>query len=232
LRHSNIAAKRNISVYYVTGTASGTRTPAPPPLVRNADEWEICLAQITVAANATSVSQAAILDTRANADLCGFVVYLGQSVDTTAIFTQYEDYLNGKIAEWNAIQETEAADWETQMANQQSGYEAKANDFNNWFGGAQSDIAAAAQFNYDNPGLYPGTARSVVFNPDGSITESMTRADTGHLFATRETIFNPDGSISITLTVYQPDGETVQLKTEDTVTFNSDCSISEDVEIV
>lgn len=59
---------RSISIQYLTGTAA--TTPVAPALTRNDTVYELCLAEITIQANATVAS---VKDTRADADLCGWV---------------------------------------------------------------------------------------------------------------------------------------------------------------
>jgi hypothetical protein len=220
IRHSNLSNFRLMDVYYVPGTPAAS--PVKPTLIRNDDEWEIQLAQVTIPANATHIQQSNVLDTRLNSDLCGIVIYLGQAVDTTTIFTQYEDYLNTKIAEWDAIQLQQETDWSSQLTNQQ-------NQFNNWFAGAQTDIVLAAQFDFDNLAMLPGNTKNTIFNADGSITETLANTAGGENVAIRGTVFHTDGSITTEQILYQADGTTVQLATEKTVVFNPDGSITETI---
>ncbi len=68
LRFDNTITVRSISIEYVTGTAA--TNPVAPALTRNDNIYELCLAQITVQANANTVS---VKDTRSNSNLCGWV---------------------------------------------------------------------------------------------------------------------------------------------------------------
>lgn len=68
LRFDKTITVRSITIQYLTGTAAVT--PVAPALTRNDNIYELCLAEITIAANATSVG---ITDTRPNTDLCGWV---------------------------------------------------------------------------------------------------------------------------------------------------------------
>ena len=52
--------------------------------------------------NAVKVSQSDIIDTRPNADLCGYVTGIITQVDTTTIFNQYSSWLEAIQAEWRA----------------------------------------------------------------------------------------------------------------------------------
>ncbi|MCL2461035.1 MAG: hypothetical protein FWF44_00080, partial [Defluviitaleaceae bacterium] len=235
LRHSSLPGVRNIDVYYNTGTPSAT--PAAPALIRNADQWEIQLAQISVAANARSISQSNILDTRLNTSLCGIVTYLGQQVDTTAIFTQYQNYLNQKIADWNALWNTtktnQDAAWNAQMADQAAKwlaqYNAESAQFANWFGGAQTDLVLAAQFYFDNTEMMPGTTYKMTQSADGNtITELLTKTAGGTKIAQRVTTATAASTTEV-FTLWQSNGTTVQLSTTKTVTFNADGSVTETV---
>lgn len=68
LRLDATVGTRAITVQYVKGTAS--EIPTPPDIVRTGDIYELVLADVFVAANATSV---AVTDTRDDAAICGWV---------------------------------------------------------------------------------------------------------------------------------------------------------------
>lgn len=91
--------------------------PVAPSLTRTEEIYEICLANITVKKNATSISQSAITDTRPNKNVCGWITGLINQVDTTTLFNQYEtaqnEFINGQTTE-----------------------------FDNWFGNIKDQVAA------------------------------------------------------------------------------------------
>lgn len=62
-------AARKITARVIQGTAAAS--PVAPALVRNADYWDIGLAEITVPASAVSITNSAIKDTRTDDALCG-----------------------------------------------------------------------------------------------------------------------------------------------------------------
>lgn len=68
LRFDNSLAQRNVYLIYVEGTAAST--PEKPAPTRTGDIYDIVLADIYVAANATSVE---VTDTRGDNTLCGWV---------------------------------------------------------------------------------------------------------------------------------------------------------------
>ena len=69
--------------------------PQAPALTRNADAYEIAVADILVKKGAVSITQADITDTRLNKEICGIVTGLVQQADTTEIFNQFEMYFEG-----------------------------------------------------------------------------------------------------------------------------------------
>ena len=107
LRHDTSA--RKITAEVITGTPSAS--PTAPALVRNADYYDLKLAEIRVNAGAITISPSMITDTRPNSEVCGWVSGLIDQVDTTALFTQFQAALNDFItnesetfAEWSADQ--------------------------------------------------------------------------------------------------------------------------------
>lgn len=68
LRFDNTLLNRDISLQYLEGTPA--TSPVAPALTRTETIYELCLANITVAANASSVG---VIDTRDDANLCGWV---------------------------------------------------------------------------------------------------------------------------------------------------------------
>lgn len=114
-------------------------TPVAPTLQRDADAYELGIADIYIANGATSVSQANITDLRMNTTLCGWVNSLIQA-DTTAIFTQYQAWFTANQSSFN----TDLTDYTT----------TKQGEINTWFTDTQSTTqtdldAMEAQFNTD-----------------------------------------------------------------------------------
>ena len=86
-------------------TKDGTNasSPEPPALQNDSEAVELCLANIYVAAGATSISQANITDMRASSK-CGWITGLINQVDTSELFIQYqtayENYYETMTAEF------------------------------------------------------------------------------------------------------------------------------------
>lgn len=88
LRFNNTIENRNISIQYITGTAA--TSPVAPDLTRTDDIYDLCLAEITVAAGASSVS---VNDTRSNANLCGWVYSVsGDGSFFTSLDNSFNDW--------------------------------------------------------------------------------------------------------------------------------------------
>ena len=65
-------------------------TPVAPALTRDTNTYEMCLAEITILKQTTSITQSVITDTRANNNICGWVTGLVREVDTSTLFTQWQ----------------------------------------------------------------------------------------------------------------------------------------------
>lgn len=93
LRLNAADTARSITIAVKKGTPGGT--PTPPTLERVAGGvWELSLAQIAVAANATAITQANITDERADTSVCGWVTGLIDQIDTTNLFAQFTAAFN------------------------------------------------------------------------------------------------------------------------------------------
>ena len=91
-------------------------TPKAPDLIRNTNIFEMCLAEITVSKQVTSITQSSIKDTRADSNKCGWVAGLIKELDTSTLFTQ----------------------WETAYTEQ---FNSNFNNFMNWFNDIKSILS-------------------------------------------------------------------------------------------
>ena len=98
---------REIRCEVVTGGYSGD-TPQPTAPVRNAEIYQLVLAQIYVANGATGITQAEITDTRPNTDLCGWITGTVTELDFEQFTVQFESY----FAQFKRQHETEWSLWE------------------------------------------------------------------------------------------------------------------------
>ena len=67
---------------------------ATPPLVRDGTFYDLSLATIVVPTGTTTILQSMITDTRAVADVCGWVSGAIDQIDTTGLFAQFTDSFN------------------------------------------------------------------------------------------------------------------------------------------
>ena len=92
---------RKITIKAITGTYSANPTATAP--VRANNIYQIVLAQIYIAAGATSITQAAITDTRKDTSLCGIVAATIKNPD---------------FGQWYAQNEAQFSEWFTGMKDQ------------------------------------------------------------------------------------------------------------------
>ena len=85
LRRDN--TNRKITLEVKTGTAS--LTPSAPAPTRDADIYELVLAQIYVTAGTTSITNANIVDKRTDTSLCGLVTCPVVNPDFTGLYAQF-----------------------------------------------------------------------------------------------------------------------------------------------
>lgn len=113
LRFDNSIVNRNITIQYLTGTAA--TSPVPPELTRNDTIYELCLAQITIAANATSVS---VVDTRSNANLCGWVYSVsGDGSFFTSLDNSFNDWFEQVKDTLSSVTLFKRYKWEDNLAS-------------------------------------------------------------------------------------------------------------------
>lgn len=123
-------------------------SPTAPALQRDADIFELALADVYVGAGVTAITQSNITDQRLNTSLCGIVAAVVDQIDTEAFNAQlqawFAEYQSLSAAEYNTLVsymnslklqgntqysafEQHLADFEVQAAA----------DFNSWFEGLQ-----------------------------------------------------------------------------------------------
>jgi hypothetical protein len=108
--------KREIEVLIKKGTFASS--PVAPTLQRDADAYELALADVLINNGVTQITQANITDQRLNSTLCGIVHGTVNQVDTTTIFNQYQSWFNdikgsvaGELDAFQEIQEQEFLTW-------------------------------------------------------------------------------------------------------------------------
>lgn len=97
--------QRQISLYIRSGSVSAQ--PVAVSLQRNTEKYELELAQITVAAGASVITQSVVKDMREDSTRCGIVKGLIDEIDTTALFAQYDQ----KFVEFYSTSKTAFDTW-------------------------------------------------------------------------------------------------------------------------
>lgn len=89
-------SSRNIELYKKVGTPS--TTPAAPELVRQPNYHEIALADVYVGAGVSEITSSAILDQRANKELCGYVLpAFPMDFNLEEISTRWQELLESAV---------------------------------------------------------------------------------------------------------------------------------------
>lgn len=135
---------RIISAEVKSSTYSAS--PTAPALQRDADIYELALADVYVGAGVTAITQSNITDQRLNTSLCGIVAAVVDQIDTEAFNAQlqawFAEYQSLSAAEYNTLVSymnslklqgnTQYDAFEQHMAD----FEAQAAaEFNSWFKG-------------------------------------------------------------------------------------------------
>lgn len=110
--------QRKITAKVIKGTPASQ--PTAPSVTRNADFYDLCVAQIRVDAGTTKIMQSMITDTRMNSSLCGIVTGVVKSIDTTTLFEQYQaalrEFQNTRMKDFDEWQAQEKSDFDTWFA--------------------------------------------------------------------------------------------------------------------
>lgn len=126
-------ANREILAKVKKGTFGSS--PVAPLVQRDADIYELAIADIQVNKGITSVTQTLVTDLRLNTSLCGIVNSLLQA-DTTVIFNQFQDWFNTT----KGISELEIDNFQNQMQQ----------DFITWFNAIKGQLSGDIATNLAN----------------------------------------------------------------------------------
>ena len=136
-------------------------SPTAPALQRDADIYELALADVYVGAGVTAITQSSITDLRLDTTVCGVVAAVVDQIDTEAFNAQlqawFAEYQSLSAAEYNTLVSymnslklqgnTQYDAFEQHMAD----FEAQAAaEFNSWFNGLQEVLDENAAANLMN----------------------------------------------------------------------------------
>lgn len=216
---------RTCKLLYRPGIPSGN--PQEPELRRTSDIWELKLAVITVRSGTQQITQADILDTRLNSEVCGIVEAIPDQVDTTTIFNQYKNA-------WEQVEKTIRQDkanydrWYTAFTEEaEQLYQTRINNFDAWFLDNKTSIFDAKYFDFENWAYRAGETIQTIRNSDGSVATRLVSGLDGSIIAEKVTMRQTDGSVVETLI-----SEKNNISVKKTTMRNSDGSITEVIEEV
>lgn len=152
--------ERKITAKVKKGSYSAS--PTAKDLQRDADAYEIALADVYVAKGVVSISKANITDQRLNNSICGIVTGLVEQADTEEIFNEFYAYLQEfkrstqvDIEDWTEEQQAAFTTWYTQQqttftAWYNSNTTAWTQEFTTWFEDIQGMLSGDVATNLTN----------------------------------------------------------------------------------
>lgn len=137
---------RTISPVVKKGTYA--TSPVAPTLKRDADAYELALADVQVNKGALEFTQSNITDLRLNNSLCGIVHGVVDQVDTTSIFNQYQSWFNNysvtKAQEFEIWKTNVTTALELWISNEKADFvswrNAEEELYNSWLQGKKSNF--------------------------------------------------------------------------------------------
>lgn len=201
------------SIKIIKGTPA--TNPVAPTLINTELVHQYPLADIYVGANVTEIIPANITN-RVGTEACPLSTGILETLDSAPL-----------LAQWNSAFTVHSQDWVDQMAQQQNDFNERQMTIQAWYDLVKDDITLLQTFNFDNIGELPGCTRNTVFEANGNITETILTTVGLTTIATRATVFNPDTTITVSVTVYDTDGVTVIKNSVITTIFNANGSITE-----
>lgn len=151
---------RRITIAVKKGSYSAS--PTAPELTRDADAYELALADVYVAAGVVTITTANITDQRLNTALCGIVTGLVEQADTQEIFDEFYAYLQEfkqttqvDIEAWTLEQQQAYITWYTQQQEAFANWynthtTAWQQEFNTWFDEVQGMLEGDVATNLTN----------------------------------------------------------------------------------
>ena len=107
---------RSITAQVLKGTPASAATA--PAIVRGAEQYDLQLAEISIPAGTTAITQGLITDTRLDNAVCGLVTGVVKQADTTALYNQIQsdlaNFKSGSAADftsWSAAQRASFDTW-------------------------------------------------------------------------------------------------------------------------
>lgn len=154
LRLNDNDSERICDFYIVQGVPA--TSPVRPTLTRTESIWELGLADLFIAKNSTSISNARITDTRYETARCGVMSSISE-FDTTTLYEQVQSDLAG----FKSVEQTDFLAWFEEMRNQLS-----------------EDAAGNLQNELNSEAIARAAADTALQNAITAETTARTNADT------------------------------------------------------
>lgn len=97
--------ERSITAQVIKGAFASS--PVAPTIVRTAEQYDLKLAEISIPAGTTAITQALITDTRLDTAVCGIVTGVIDQVDTTTFYNQ----IAADLAQFKSTQQADFEVW-------------------------------------------------------------------------------------------------------------------------
>ncbi|MEA4813902.1 MAG: hypothetical protein VB112_03200 [Oscillospiraceae bacterium] len=124
--------ERSITVQVLQGTLASAATA--PAIVRTVEQYDLKLAEISIPAGTTAITQSLITDTRLNTDVCGIVHAVVDHLDTATFYAQVQN----DLANFKSGSETDFNTWKSQFQSDLTSWKSTSeSNFNTWLSGIQ-----------------------------------------------------------------------------------------------
>lgn len=141
-------------IKWVVKKGEFSANPTAKPLQRDADGYEIAIAEVRVGKGVSKITQSAITDLRMNTELCGWVTGTVTQIDTSTLFNQLEQWKTEYIEStntWTTEQEQAFLNWkklfETAATDWRAGEEQK---FDEWLQSIKGKLSGDVAGNLQN----------------------------------------------------------------------------------
>lgn len=199
--------ERSITAQVIKGTPASTA--AAPRIVRTAEQYDLKLAEISVPAGATAITQNLITDTRLDDTVCGIVHAVVDHLETTTFYNQ----IAADLAKFRSDNEAGFHTWFDSIKGILG--EDEAGNLLNLINGHKADVSNPHHVTAEQAGALPGTTLSCT--KSGTVYQltglSATAGKVSVLFAV-DAVYAAGDTVTI-------DGTAYKLKTRDGSTLTA-----------
>lgn len=184
--------KRDVLIVAKKGDTSLTRTSTI---------HELGLCDVLVRRNVSTIDQAQITDLRLDSNACGLCANEFIDFDTTGLYSQYEDYLNSKIEEWNLKGEEVQYDAELLLE-----------EIRLLLNTLETQTFAIINNNFDDISVKKGTIMTTIYTDTGKIETRKLKIN-NNVLCERVTTYTDEGkteAVEFYDNVFDLDGRTVR----------------------